>query len=72
MGINGDRFLQKAHSKNLADIRPQDIEALVADATSESTTLEVKRDLPGAEDEAKREFRADVSALANTSGGYLV
>jgi hypothetical protein len=34
--------------------------------------LEFKRDLPGGGDDAKREFLADVSALANTSGGDLL
>ena len=59
-------------AKNLTDIRTEDIEALIANAASESTTLEFKRDLPGGTDDAKREFLADISALANTSGGDLL
>jgi hypothetical protein len=59
-------------AKNLADIVAADIEALVTNAASESTTLEFKRDLPGGGDEAKREFLADTSALANSAGGDIL
>jgi hypothetical protein len=59
-------------AKNLADILPADIEALIVNAASEGTTLEFKRELPGGSDDAKREFLADVSALANTSGGDIL
>src|ERR1035441_2198211 len=59
-------------AKNLAAILPADIEALIANAASEGTTLEFKRELPGGSDDAKREFLADVSALANTSGGDIL
>ena len=59
-------------TKNLPEISSADIQALVENAACESTTLEFKRDLPGSGDEAKREFLADISALANTSGGDLL
>jgi hypothetical protein len=59
-------------AKTLADIVPADIVALVSNAAPENTTLEFKRDLPGGSDEAKREFLADVSALANTAGGDIL
>lgn len=59
-------------AKNLADIRAEDIETLITNAVPESTTLEFKRELPGGGDDAKREFLADVSALANTSGGDIL
>jgi len=49
-----------------------DIERLPADQVSESRTLDFKRDLVGPRDDDKREFLADVSALANTAGGDLV
>ena len=58
--------------KNIADISERDIQALIENAAPESTTLEFKRELPSGGDEAKREFLADVSALANTSGGDLL
>ena len=38
----------------------------------ESVSLDFKRDLPGANREATKEFIADVCALANTRGGDLV
>jgi hypothetical protein len=59
-------------AKNLADIAAAEIQELIDNDVCESTTLEFKRDLPGGGDEAKREFLADVSALANTSGGDLL
>ena len=59
-------------ARNFGDIGPQDIQALIVSAACETTTLEFKRDLPGNGDEAKKEFLADVSALANTSGGDLL
>jgi len=59
-------------AKKLADILSADIEALVSNSVAENTTLEFKRDLPGGSDDAKREFLADVSALANTSGGDIL
>lgn len=54
------------------DINALDVQNLITNAVSESTTLEFKRDLPGGTDDAKKEFLADVSALANTSGGDIV
>jgi predicted HTH transcriptional regulator len=59
-------------SKNLADISAADIQELIDNAVCETTTLEFKQELPGGGDDAKREFLADVSALANTSGGDLL
>jgi Putative DNA-binding domain len=59
-------------TKNLVEISSVDIQTLVDNSACESTTLEFKRNLPGSGDEAKREFLADVSALANTSGGDLL
>lgn len=59
-------------NKPLDEITSIDIEALVTNSTSESITLEYKRELPGTTDADKKEFLADVSALANTSGGDLL
>lgn len=59
-------------AKNLPDITAADIQELINNAVCETATLEFKRDLPGGGDDAKREFLADVSALANTSGGDLL
>jgi predicted HTH transcriptional regulator len=48
------------------------VEGLLFNAVSESKTLEYKSVLPGLSDAEKKEFLADVSALANTRGGDLV
>ena len=58
--------------KRLEDIDRNDILALITDAVHESRTLEYKQELPGNGDEDKREFLADVSAFANTSGGDII
>ena len=58
--------------KRLVDLAPSDFEALVANAVAESATLEFKRSLFGNNDADKREFLADVSALANSAGGDLI
>lgn len=49
-----------------------DIQDLVVNQVIESRTLEFKEALPSNSDEGKREFLADVSAFANTSGGDIV
>jgi Schlafen, AlbA_2 len=49
-----------------------DVERLIADAVPEGKDIEYKSILPGGTDADKKEFLADVSAFANTSGGDLV
>lgn len=49
-----------------------DIEQLVTSRAEEGPTLDFKRDLPGDDRDARKEFVADVCALANTRGGDLV
>jgi hypothetical protein len=56
----------------LEQIASEDIDALIGNQVRESRTLEYKRDLPGNSDADKREFLADVSSFANTSGGDLL
>jgi hypothetical protein len=46
--------------------------ALVENGYAERRTVEYKRDLPTRKDDDKKEFLADVSSLANASGGDLV
>lgn len=58
--------------KALEQIAKADLEALVRERVPESRTLEYKSKLPGGSDADKREFLADVSALANTLGGDIV
>jgi hypothetical protein len=58
--------------KELKEISESDIDALLANTVAESRTLEYKLKLPGDTDSDKKEFLADVSAFANTSGGDLI
>jgi len=58
--------------KPLAQVAQADLQALIDDQVREGKTIDYKRDLPGGNDEAKREFLADVSSFANTSGGDLI
>ncbi len=48
------------------------IENLITGEVAESKTLEYKQKLPGSSDDDRKEFLADVSAFANTSGGDLI
>jgi len=58
--------------KQLEDVEKVDIDALVRGKNTERRTLEYKADLPLATDEAKREFLADISSFANSSGGDIL
>ncbi|MCJ2105229.1 ATP-binding protein [Methylobacterium sp. E-041] len=49
-----------------------DVEAMVEAGLREGRTLDFKQALVGGKDDDKREFLADVSALANTAGGDIV
>ena len=53
-------------------ISTPDVEALVTNAVAEGRTIEYKQQLPGTNDEEKREFLADVSSFANAGGGDLL
>jgi hypothetical protein len=53
-------------------ITEDDLLAVIANAVSEGRTIDYKRELPGNSDGDKKEFLADVSSFANTSGGDLV
>jgi len=55
---------------NLVD--KTDVERFVAQAVTEGRTLDYKRDLPGSSDADGKEFLADISSFANSSGGYLI
>lgn len=46
--------------------------ALIQGAVAEGRTLEFKRQLPGGSNDDKKEFLADVTAMANSQGGDLV
>src|SRR5437016_1968889 len=53
-------------------ISKEDVEALIANAVSESRTIEYKEQLPGGTDDERREFLADASSFANAGGGDLI
>jgi len=58
--------------KPLEHIVLSDINALLENSISEGRTLDYKRDLYGNTNADKKDFLIDVSALANTVGGYIV
>jgi hypothetical protein len=53
-------------------IAKTDVQSLLDNQTPESRTLDYKRDLSLNTSEEKREFAKDVSALANSDGGFLL
>lgn len=50
----------------------EDIDELVANGTQENRQLDYKEALSGNSDSDKKEFLADVSSFANSSGGWLI
>ena len=58
--------------KPLDDLTEDDFQALVASGAAERKTIEYKSELPGTNDNAKKEYLADVSSFANASGGHLI
>lgn len=59
-------------SKRLEDVTEDDLAALIENQVREGRTIDYKRELPAGNDAAKKEFLADVSSFANTSGGDLI
>ena len=55
--------------KQINDITAADIQNLIIAGTEESITLEFKSQLVGDTRDARKEFLADICALANTQGG---
>jgi predicted HTH transcriptional regulator len=53
-------------------ITKQHIEELIANAVPESRTLDYKEKLHSKTNEDKKEFLADISSFANTSGGDIL
>jgi hypothetical protein len=58
--------------KRLEDISEDNLLGLISNGIAEGRTIEYKRDLPGGTDASKKEYLADVSSFANTSGGDLI
>ena len=59
-------------NKPISELVLTDITALIDNGIPEGRTLDYKRDLYGTNDAEKKEFLCDVSAFANTVGGYLI
>jgi hypothetical protein len=59
-------------SKPLSRLKHTDIEALIQNGIPESRNLDYKRELYSPNDPGNKEFLCDVSAFANTAGGYLI
>ena len=53
-------------------ISEADLQNLIDNAVAEGRTIEYKQALPGGTDAEKKEFLADMSSFANTSGGDLI
>jgi hypothetical protein len=56
----------------LNQVSEADLQRLVDNRVPENITLEFKRESYGANDQAKKEWLKDISALANTAGGDLI
>jgi hypothetical protein len=67
-----ERFYRSMIPKALSDITENDLLALIGNGVAEGRTIDYKRELPGNSDSEKKDFLADVSSFANTSGGDLV
>ena len=59
-------------NKQLEKIGLDDLKQLQSNAVLEGKTIEYKQQLPGGADADRKEFLADVSSFANTSGGDLI
>lgn len=58
--------------KPFTDITVDDLQLLQSNSVPEGTQLDYKQSLPTKDDEGKKEFLRDVSAMANSNGGDLV
>lgn len=59
-------------SKKIEEIKESDLQSLIDNKVLESKTIEYKKELPNNSDSSKKEFLADVTSLANSSGGDLI
>jgi hypothetical protein len=58
--------------QRLEDVDKASVESLIADAVREGRFIEYKRELHDGTEDKKKEFLADVSSFANTSGGDIL
>lgn len=59
-------------SKKIEDIKHEDLQVLIDNKVLEGKTIEYKKELPNNSEPSKKEFLADVTSFANTSGGDLI
>ena len=58
--------------KQVNPLSKNDIDGLIENAVREGRSIEYKSALPKGKDEDKREFLADISSFANSSGGHIL
>ncbi len=58
-------------NKPISQLKEEDLQALIDNKERESSILEYKQEISGTDHE-KKEISKDISAIANTEGGYLV
>lgn len=56
----------------LENINREDLDNLIINSVPEGKTIDYKASFPGNSDSDKKEFLADISSFANTSGGDLI
>lgn len=66
-GRQGRMLNSQLHKVDLNDLM-----GLISNGVPEGAQLEYKEALPGNDDESKKEFLRDVSAMANTAGGDII
>lgn len=59
-------------NKKIEEIKETDLQALIDNKVLEGKTIEYKKELPNDSDSSKKEFLANVTSLANSSGGDLI
>ena len=71
--LSGLRFNRPMiETKRIDELTRADIEGLVSNEVREGRSLDYKRDLPGRNDAARKEFLQDVASFANAVGGYIL
>lgn len=59
-------------NKKIEEIREADLQFLIDNKVLESKTIEYKKELPNNSDPSVKEFLADITSFANSSGGDLI
>lgn len=59
-------------NRRIEDITEVDLQSLIDNKVLEGKTIDYKKELPNNSDSSKKEFLADVTSFANTSGGDLI